>query len=81
MMQNNIQQVNVYKIQLENIMLAFDDVKFGKKLSAQLVGGIGKLENLIASGKIEAEKPTNTQNGKWFCNAAQVMQHIKNFRN
>ncbi|MDU0248317.1 hypothetical protein RVY68_06350 [Phocaeicola vulgatus] len=38
------------------------------------------LERLIESGKIEAVKPRNSQNGKWFCNAAQVLMHCRNMR-
>ena len=29
---------------------------------------------LIEEGKIRSDKPTNKQNGKWFCNAADVLK-------
>ncbi|WP_410520386.1 hypothetical protein [Duncaniella muris] len=56
------------------------DESFGKDLSAKIVGGVKKLEDLIAAGAIEAHKPNNVQNGKWFCNAAQVLRHCRNMR-
>lgn len=72
--------VNPEAILLENIFAVMASESFGKDLSAKIVGGVKKLENLIAEGKIEAEKPNNVQNGKWFCNAAQVLKHCRNMR-
>ncbi len=72
--------VNPEAIQLQNIMAVMADESFGKDLSAKIVGGVKKLEDLIASGAIEATKPNNVQNGKWFCNAAQVLQHCRNMK-
>ena len=65
---------------LENILAFMDNEFFGKDFSAKIVGGVKKLEDLIASGAIEASKPNNVQNGKWFCNAAQVLRHCRNMR-
>lgn len=75
-----ITSVNPQEILLENILAVMANEYFGKKLSAKIVGGEKKLEDLIAAGKIEAHKPNNVQNGKWFCNAAQVLQHCRNMR-
>lgn len=72
--------LNPEAIQLQNILAVMADESFGKDLSAKIVGGVKKLENLIASGAIEASKPNNVQNGKWFCNAAHVLQHCRNMR-
>ena len=72
--------MNPEAIQLQNILAVMADKTFSKDLSAEIVGGPKKLENLIASGAIEASKPNNVQNGKWFCNAAQVLQHCRNMR-
>ncbi|MEA4886360.1 MAG: hypothetical protein VB063_06740 [Bacteroides graminisolvens] len=36
---------------------------------------MSRLKELIGSGKIRAEKRTNKQNGKWFCNAYDVIKH------
>ncbi|MCD8386244.1 MAG: hypothetical protein LUD17_05055 [Bacteroidales bacterium] len=72
--------VNPKEILLENIMIAMSGQTFGQILSAKLVGGHGKLLKLIEQGKIEVDKPCASQNGKWRCNAAQVLAHVKNFR-
>lgn len=72
--------INPEAIQLQNILAVMANESFGKDLSAKIVGGVKKLEDLIASGAIEASKPNNVQNGKWFCNAAQVLQHCRNMR-
>ncbi len=75
-----VTSVNPKEILLENILAVMSDEYFSKDLSAKIVGGVAKLENLIAAGKIEASKPNNVQNGKWFCNAAQVLRHCRNMR-
>lgn len=54
---------------------------FGQRLAAEIVGGRGRLLRLIEGKKIRANKPTNKQNGKWFCNAADVLKYAQlNFR-
>lgn len=75
-----ITSVNPKEILLENILAVMANEYFSKDLSAKIVGGVKKLEDLIAAGKIEAHKPNNVQNGKWFCNAAQVLQRCRNMR-
>lgn len=75
-----VTSVNPKEILLENILAVMSDEYFSKDLSAKIVGGVKKLEDLIAAGKIEASKPNNVQNGKWFCNAAQVLKHCRNMR-
>ena len=75
-----VTSVNPKEILLENILAVMSDEYFSKDLSAKIVGGVKKLENLIAAGKIEATKPNNVQNGKWFCNAAQVFQRCRTMR-
>ncbi|MDE6810664.1 MAG: hypothetical protein K2J42_11360 [Muribaculaceae bacterium] len=52
-------------------------VVFSKSEAAKLVGGRARLLRLIDRGAIEVEKPTNKQNGKWFCSAADVIKHIR----
>lgn len=75
-----VTSVNPKEILLENILAVMSDEYFSKDLSAKIVGGVKKLEDLIAAGAIEAHKPNNVQNGKWFCNAAQVLRHCRNMR-
>lgn len=72
--------VNPHEILLENIFSIMSGEFFGKDLSAKIVGGTKRLNDLIAAGEIQAEKPSNTQNGKWYCNAAQVLRHCRNAR-
>lgn len=76
-----ITEVNPKEILLENILNIMSDFKFSKVTAMRIVGGEKKLNDLIAAGEIEAEKPTDHQHGKWFCNAAQVLRHCRNTRN
>lgn len=71
---------NPKEILLENILLAMEKYTFCKDMAARIVGGEKKLEDLIASGKINAEKRCSAQNGKWQCNATQVLMHCRNMR-
>lgn len=80
MNRNQDTSINPEAIHLENIFAVMSEESFGKDLSAKIVGGVKKLERLIAQGAIEATKPKNAQNGKWYCNAAQVLQHCRNMR-
>lgn len=59
---------------LADILFIMDQETFGQRKSASLVGGLGRLIKLIEEGKIRSDKPTNKQNGKWFCNAADVLR-------
>lgn len=64
-------------ILLDNIIRVMSDKTMSKSEAADIVGGEKKLLRLIETGKIEAIKPKNVQNGKWYCNAAQVLMHCK----
>ena len=64
-------------ILLDNILRIMSSEAFGKDKSAYIVGGEKKLISLIEAGKIDSDKPVNKQNGKWRCNAAQVLLHCK----
>lgn len=75
-----VTSVNPEEILLENIFGVLATEVFGKRLAAKIVGGTKRLEDLIASGEIEAVKPSNTQNGKWYCKADQVLRHCRNTR-
>lgn len=75
-----IKEVNPKEILLENILIVMERVNFSKDIAAMIVGGPKKLEDLVATGMIEAEKGCNAQNSKWKCNAAQVLRHCRNMR-
>ena len=59
---------------LENI-LAMEGIKFSKSQASGIVGSENRLEKLVESGKIRAEKKADCQNGKWFCNGADVLRY------
>lgn len=75
-----VTSLNAAEVQLENIFMVMERFDFCKDTAATIVGGPKKLEELIAAGKIIADKGTNAQNSKWRCNAAQVLRHCRNMR-
>ncbi len=58
------------------IIFSRRDITFSKAVAAKIVGGEYRLEKLVAEGKIRMDKPTCKQNGKWFCDGADVMRNI-----
>lgn len=68
---------------LIDILRIMETKTFGKVESASIVGGRGRLVRLMDEGKVRVEKPTNKQNGKWFCNAADVLRYavVRNKKN
>ena len=58
-------------MRLANILAIMDRETFGQRKAASMVG----LLKLIEEGKIRSDKPTNKQNGKWYCNAADVLKY------
>lgn len=63
---------------LQAILLAMDGRTFGQREAASIVGGLSRLKNMIEHGKIRVEKRNSKQNGKWFCNAADVLRYARN---
>lgn len=66
---------NSVEAKLENILAVMNMETFGQRKAAAIVGGLKRLERLMETGKIRWDKPTDTQNGKWFCNAADVLKY------
>ncbi len=63
---------------LQTILRLMNDQTFGLRKSERIVGGRARLEHLIVTGKVRAEKVNGkAQNGKWFCNASDVLRHAK----
>ena len=60
---------------LADVLFIMENETFGQRKAASYVGGLGRLFRLIEEGKIRSDKPTNRQNGKWFCNAADVQKY------
>lgn len=59
----------------EVLKIVMNNKTFGRNEAADIVGGLSRLMKLVGQGKIRAEKRTNKQNGKWFCNAYDVLKH------
>lgn len=60
------------------IMRVMNGRSFGLRYSEKIVGGRARLERLICDGKIRARKGNETaQNGKWRCNAADVLRYAR----
>lgn len=66
---------NTVEARLENILAVMDRETFGQRKAATIVGGLERLKRLMIEGKIRWDKPTDKQNGKWFCNAADVLKY------
>ena len=59
------------------LKIVLNDKTFGRDTAADIVGGLDRLRELVGKGLIRAEKPTIKQNGKWFCNAWDVIKWAK----
>ena len=65
-----------YRLNAIILMLQKHEIVFSKTEASRLLGGRGRLCRLIEQGKIRVEKPTAKQNGKWFCNATDVISYM-----
>lgn len=72
--------IDVKQILLDNIIAVMSRRTFSKTEAARIVGGRGRLTELIVCGKVRMEKPSYAQNGKWLCNAGDVLMHCRNAR-
>lgn len=70
-----IGEVNTFPDKFHTILRAAANVTFSKNTAEVFVGGRSRLERLVAENKIRAEKSTNKQNGRWLCNAADVLRY------
>lgn len=62
----------------EVIMRVMNDKTFGLRFSEKIVGGRSRLMKLIEQGHIRADKGNcEAQNGKWLCNASDVLRYAK----
>lgn len=62
---------------LADILYIMEYETFGFRKSASIVGGRGRLTDLIIAGKVRCNKPLNVQNAKCYCNASDVLRHAK----
>ena len=62
----------------QTIMRVMNGMTFGLRYSERIVGGRSRLMRLIEQGHIRAEKVNgNAQNGKWQCNASDVLRYAR----
>lgn len=61
--------------EINRIYAATKVLTFSKTMSAAIVGGRRKLEDLVGRGKIAVEKPTAHQHGIWRCKADDVLRY------
>ena len=60
----------------EVLKIVLNDKTFSQREAEKIVGSRGRLFDLVGKGVIRAEKkPANRQNGRWFCNAYDVIKH------
>ena len=65
-------------LKLDVIYRIMNGETFGLRQSERIVGGRTRLLRLIEEGKIRAEKTNGrAQNGKWFCNASDVLRYAR----
>lgn len=63
---------------LETIYRVMNSETFGLRVSERIVGGHTRLMRLITEGRIRAEKVNGSaQNGKWQCNASDVLHYAR----
>lgn len=63
---------------LETIYRVMNRETFGLRTSERIVGGHGRLMQLITLGLVRAEKVNGrAQNGKWQCNAGDVLRYAR----
>ena len=69
---------NESEARLQVILRLMNGMTFGLRKSEKIVGGRARLERLIVEGKIRADKVNaSAQNGKWQCNASDVLRYAK----
>lgn len=60
----------------EVLKIVLNDKTFSQREAEKIVGSRGRLFDLVGKGAIRAEKkPANRQNGRWFCNAYDVIKY------
>ena len=70
--------INLDAARLETIYRVMNSETFGLRKAEKIVGGRMRLLRLIEEGKIRAEKTNGkAQNGKWFCNAGDVLRYAR----
>lgn len=67
---------NCIRAMNEDILkIVLNDKTFSRTEAADIVGGLKRLTDLIGKGMIRYEKKSKRQNGRWYCNAWDVIKH------
>lgn len=69
--------INLDSARLDVIYRIMNGEVFGLKQASRIVGGQTRLLRLIEEGKVRAEKRSTAQNGKWMCNASDVLRFAR----
>lgn len=64
-------------VHIVTIYRVTNPLTLGFRKSAEIVGGRTRLKRLIENGVIRAEKKSNSQNGKLYCNMSDVLRNAK----
>lgn len=59
----------------EILKIVLNDKSFSKDESISIVGGLRRFLDLCAQGKIRYSKRSSSQNGRWRCNAYDVIKN------
>lgn len=59
----------------EILKIVLNDKSFSKDESVSIVGGLRRFTELCATGKIRYKKVSRAQNGRWKCNAFDVLKN------
>lgn len=60
----------------ENVLqIALGGITLSQRESEKIVGSRNRLFKLVGEGKIRAEKRAKRQNGRWYCNAYDVIKY------
>lgn len=58
------------------LKIVLNDKTFSQREAEDIVGSRSRLFDLVGKGAIRAEKKdVNRQNGRWYCNAYDVIKH------
>ena len=60
---------------LQILQIALGGITFSQREAEKIVGGRTQLFKLVGEGKIRAVKRANRQNGRWYCNAYDVIKY------
>lgn len=57
------------------LKIVLNDKTFSQREAEKIVGSRNRLFELVENGSIRAEKkPSDRQNGRWYCNAYDVIK-------